>query len=82
MILPKVFDKEGFKFFFYTDEGNEPPHVHVSRQGEEAKFWISPVRFASNDGLSAKELAKARKLVIQHEQQLKDKWDEHSNKKK
>ncbi|MBI5561827.1 MAG: DUF4160 domain-containing protein [Deltaproteobacteria bacterium] len=27
--MPKVFEKGGLKFLFYSDEGGEPMHVHV-----------------------------------------------------
>jgi len=27
--MPTVLRIEGFRFHFYSDEGNEPPHIHV-----------------------------------------------------
>lgn len=35
-------DIEGYKFSFYSNEGNEPPHIHVKKAGSEAKFWLTP----------------------------------------
>jgi hypothetical protein len=42
--MPAVFRYKGFRFFFYSNEGNprEPAHVHVRGEGGEAKFWLSP----------------------------------------
>jgi hypothetical protein len=42
--MPVVFRQEGFKFFFYSNEGDprEPIHVHVRGSGGLAKFWLSP----------------------------------------
>lgn len=51
--MPVVFRYQGFKFFFYSNEGNplEPPHIHVRAAGKEAKFWLSPeVWLADIDG--------------------------------
>ena len=39
---------EGYRLGFYSNERNEPPHVHVLRRGSEAKVWMSPVRLAHN----------------------------------
>lgn len=39
--MPTVLRLEGYKFFFYSDEGDprEPAHIHVFKSGSEAKFW-------------------------------------------
>ena len=38
--MPTVFRIDGFRFFFYSNEGNprEPVHVHVRKAGAEAKL--------------------------------------------
>ena len=42
--MPVVLRVNGYKFFFYeADVANEPPHVHVSKEGNEAKFWLDPI---------------------------------------
>lgn len=51
--LPTIFRYDGFRFFFYSNEGNprEPMHVHVAKGGYEAKFWLEPdVAVAANAG--------------------------------
>jgi hypothetical protein len=42
MAMPVVFRERGFKFFFYSNEGNprEPIHIHVEKGTVEAKFWL------------------------------------------
>ncbi|MEO6401177.1 MAG: DUF4160 domain-containing protein [Vicinamibacteria bacterium] len=42
--MPSLLQVEGFRFFFYSSEGNEPAHVHVERAEAEAKFWLDPLR--------------------------------------
>ena len=41
--MPKVFEINGFKFFFFSNEGNplEPCHIHVRKSGCLAKLWIT-----------------------------------------
>ena len=58
--MPVVFRYRGFRFYFYSNEGDprEPPHIHVRSDRDEAKFWLSPeVRVAYNDGFNARVLA-------------------------
>jgi hypothetical protein len=41
--MPRAIDDiEGFRFFFYSEENDEPAHVHIAKGEAEAKFWISP----------------------------------------
>lgn len=52
--MPVVLRYEGFRFFFYSNEGDplEPAHIHVRAAGKEAKFWLSPEPLlARNNGL-------------------------------
>jgi hypothetical protein len=40
--MPTVFEAYGYRFFFYSNENNEPIHIHVSKAGAEAKYWMIP----------------------------------------
>ncbi|MGB0454541.1 MAG: DUF4160 domain-containing protein [Bacteriovoracaceae bacterium] len=44
--MPTILRKNGFRFFFYSHEGHEPPHIHVIGHGGEAKLWLAPVKFS------------------------------------
>lgn len=79
--MPVILRIEGFKFFFFSNEGTEPIHVHVERGSADAKFWIGPVRLAKNNGLKASELSKARRLVEENEKLIEGKWHEFFSKK-
>ncbi|HEY8063712.1 MAG TPA: DUF4160 domain-containing protein [Methylosinus sp.] len=46
----------GYRFFFYSADGWEPPHIHVVKDGKEAKIWLNDLNLAVNLGYSAKEL--------------------------
>ena len=75
--MPTVFRAEGFEGSFYSNEGNEPPHVHVRKGGGEAKFWLSPVDLAASAGLKIKELARAEELVTERQAAILRKWHEY-----
>lgn len=51
-----MFRYKGFRFFFYSNEGNprEPLHVHVRAGGSEAKIWLEAhARVAASYGFDA-----------------------------
>jgi hypothetical protein len=75
--MPTVLLAEGFRFFFFSNEGSEPPHIHVERGDGYAKFWLEPVELADAVGLKTPELNRARLLVIQHRIDFREKWREH-----
>ena len=45
---PAVTLPAGRGFFFYSNEGNEPAHIHVDYRGPIAKFWLTPVALANS----------------------------------
>ena len=69
-----------YRFHFYSRENNEPPHVHVTREEMEAKFWLRPVSLAANHGFAPAELNRIEKLVEEHSQKLREAYIErHGN---
>ena len=40
--MPKPLLKEGYSFYFWSEEGSEPPHVHVSKGDGNSKWWLVP----------------------------------------
>jgi len=35
--MPTLLRWKGYRFFFYSADGWEPPNVHVAKDGKEAK---------------------------------------------
>ena len=74
--MPEVFRTEGYVFFFYANEGQEPMHVHVRRAGGHAKFWMDPLGLDSSEGLKTQELARAEQLAVENQALIREKWHE------
>ena len=74
---PTVFREAGFRFFFFSREESRM-HVHVHSSHGEAKFWLEPeLELAENYGLRSGELATARRLIEEHEDEIRDAWHKH-----
>ena len=79
MTMPVIFRHAGFRFFFYSNEGNprEPVHVHVRKDDSEAKFCLNPVSLASSDNLDARALKELAKIVEKNSRVLERAWHEY-----
>ena len=62
--MPEVFRISGFVYFFYSNERNEPLHVHVRKAGGYAKFWIEPVGLDFSKGFKTSDLAQAEQIIL------------------
>ncbi|MDB5326389.1 MAG: uncharacterized protein JWM57_1958 [Phycisphaerales bacterium] len=75
--MPTVLRVGPYRFFFYSNENTEPPHIHVERDDDYAKFWLQPVQLARNVGFSAHELHELIKLTREHAALFMERWNEH-----
>ena len=75
--MPTVFEKDGYRFFFYSND-HEPIHVHVRRGGGEAVFQIvEEVVLRESQGLKVNELTRAQQLAEENRGLIIQKWHEH-----
>ena len=75
--VPSI-DRVGpYTFYFYSSDGNEPPHVHVRRERATAKFWLGPVRLARSRRFSDHELREVARVVEENQREILEAWNEH-----
>jgi hypothetical protein len=75
--MPTVLRHGPYRFFFYSGDQDEPPHVHVERDNSEAKFWLEPIRLERSRSFSSKELNRIEGLVTQYQIKLLEDWNEY-----
>lgn len=74
--MPTVLRIGPYRFFFWAqDRLTEPPHVHVERDDNTAKVWLSPVRLERTGGFRPAELREVLRHVEENEQQLLEAWN-------
>ncbi|NOT63698.1 MAG: DUF4160 domain-containing protein [Acidobacteria bacterium] len=66
-----------YRFYFFSHEPNEPPHVHIDRDDQTAKFWLQPVSLASNLGFNARELKRLEAYVEEFQLDFTEAWHDH-----
>jgi hypothetical protein len=75
--MPSVFEKEGFKFAFYSND-HRSMHVHVRKGGGEAIFDVEDrVELRESYGMKLRELSRAQELTEENQKLIIEKWHEH-----
>jgi len=75
--MPTVLRIDEYRFHFYSDEGVEPPHIHVRCSGKECKFWLNPVTLAHNRGLVPHQIREVERLVYENQLFLEKQYNEY-----
>lgn len=73
--MPTVMRIGSLRFHFYSDEGNEPPHIHIETPDGECKFWLDPIKLARNKGVPAPMLRTIERLVFDNIEFIKEKYN-------
>lgn len=73
--MPTVLRIGPYRFFFFSNERGEPPHIHVQRDRGFAKFWLDPVELASSKHLAAHELTQIGRHVEDNAAGLLEAWN-------
>ena len=75
--MPTVLRSGALRFFFYSMENGEPPHIHVESGDATAKYWLDPVELARSRGFGARDLTRLRATVIERRQEFLEAWNVH-----
>ena len=79
--MPTLFEMYGYKIYFWSNEGNEPVHVHVAKGSQTAnatKIWLPPESnpvVANNDSqIPKKDLNRILKYISQNRAEIIARW--------
>jgi hypothetical protein len=75
--VPTLLRVGPFRFYFYSHEPNEPPHVHVDRGSATIKVWLDNLEVAKSRGFRAHEIGDVVALVDEHRLEFLEAWNEH-----
>ena len=78
--MPTVLRINGFRFFFFSNKGKEPVHIHIEKGDGYAKFWLNPIINVTNYNFNSKELKQISLIIEENKELLKRAWDEYFSK--
>ena len=76
--MPVVLRTKGYKFYFFSDEGDEPIHIHVNKADADAKIWLEPkIKTAYFYGFNPGEIKQVKNIVTANIDLFKTAWNEY-----
>ncbi len=85
--MPILFELYGYKIFFWSNENNEPIHVHVAKGKQSAnatKIWLpaesNPVVVHNKSRIPQKDLSRLLKVVAQNRDTIIARWYDYFGK--
>ncbi len=76
--MPKIYEQNGYRFFFYSAEGNEPCHVHVKKGEGDGKIWLEPeLREEYLVDFKSQEKKQIRQIVQEQRDYFIRRWYEY-----
>lgn len=79
--MPVVLRVKGYRFWFYEADLDEPPHVHVGKEGKEAKFWVDPIALARSGRFREHELNEIKGILVGYREDILEAWRKEQQKR-
>jgi Domain of unknown function (DUF4160) len=76
--MPTILMVQGWRFYFYANEGNEPMHVHAVKGDADCKYWIYADRFDIEEefeyNCSPRLRREVRRIIFTHFDEICAAW--------
>jgi len=83
--MPTIILIMGWRFFFYSNEGNEPIHIHCIKAEKECKYWLDSKNFdvkeAFSYNMNSKDKRQVKKIIFEYFDLIEKEW-KNSQKKR
>ncbi len=77
--MPTILFLMGWRLFFYTNEGNEPIHIHCRKAEKECKYWLNTktfdVREAFSYSMNNKDKRQVKKIIFEYFEFIEEEWE-------
>ena len=77
--MPTILMLQGWRIYFYSNEGDEPIHVHCQKGDAEAKYWINSDDFEAIEvysyNMSPNDKRAIRRIIFTHFDYIIDEWN-------
>ena len=71
--MPTIFIFFGFRFMFYSND-HAPIHVHILKDGHEAKYNVDPVELVFNHGFKKHYILLIGSVLEENWEIVIDRW--------
>ena len=78
--MPTILLIDGWRFFFYANERNEPIHIHCRKAEKECKYWLDVDNFdvleAYTYNMNNKDKRTVKKMIFEYFEVIEKSWDD------
>ena len=74
--MPTLLIWHGHKFRFYALDRDEPPHVHIVKDGNSLKIWLRSLEVARNRGYNERDVALLTAVVAERRDEWIGAWND------
>ena len=79
--MPTILFVLGWRFFFYSNESNEPIHIHCQKGEKECKYWLDTEKFELREAFSfnmnTKDKREVKKIIFEYFDHIEKEWVKH-----
>ena len=76
--MPTILIVNGFRFYFYSNENDEPIHIHIEKAEGNAKYWLEPeLQEEYSYGFKAKQRKEIEQIISENKNELITAWNEY-----
>ena len=79
--MPVILRIKGYRFWFYEADLDEPPHVHVSKDGKQGKFWLTPISLARASRFRDHEINEIYRILKDFQDDILKTWQKEQQKR-
>ena len=83
--MPTILFVMGWRFYFYSNEMNEPIHIHCRKAEKESKYWIDRENFdvieAYSYNMNNRDKRQVKKIIFEYFEQIELEWDKFQKEK-
>ena len=74
--MPTIFIFFGFRFMFYSND-HAPIHIHILKDGHEAKYNVDPVELVFNHGFKKHYILLIESVLEEDREIVIDRWKDY-----
>jgi hypothetical protein len=79
--MPSILTVSGWRLYFYSNENDEPVHIHARKGGMECKFQLIKEEYdiqeVWSNGLTISGRREIRKIIFENFEYIIIRWDEY-----
>ena len=79
--MPVVLRVKGYRFWFYEADLDEPPHIHVGKGDQGAKYWLTPIALAMSRKFRVHELHEIERILVEYKGDILRAWRKEQQKR-